>query len=221
MALTLHHLEKSRSHRILWLLEELELDYSMVEYKRDPATFRADPALRAIHPLGKAPIVTDGDAVLAETGAIIEHLLEHHGAGRLQPSAAAELRDYRYFMHYAEGSLMPPLLVRLIFAKLSAAKVPFFIKPIVKGIVDKVEANYTRGELLLHAGFLDAHLAKQPYFAGEDLTAADIQMSYPVLALVDRGEQDPATITHLRDWATRIRARPAFARALAKGGELF
>ena len=221
MALTLHHLEKSRSHRILWLFEELELDYAIVEYKRDPATFRADPALRAIHPLGKAPIVTDGDVVLAETGAILEHVLEHHAEGRLQPSDPAGARELRYFLHYAEGSLMPPLLVRLIFTKLSEAKVPFFIKPIVRGIVDKVEASYTLGELELHAKFLDQHLAERPFFAGQELSAADIQMSYPVLALVDRGGLPDAMIGNLRDWAERIKARPAYARALAKGGEPF
>ena len=139
MALTLHHLERSRSHRILWLFEELGLDYEIEEYKRNPATFRADPALRKIHPLGKAPIVTDGDRVVAETGRVIEYMLEAHGDGRLQPTAGSEAYHlYRYYLHYAEGSLMPPLLVRLIFDKMLEAKLPFFIKPVVKGIVRKV-----------------------------------------------------------------------------------
>ena len=221
MTLTLHHLERSRSHRILWLFEELELDYEMITYKRHPETIRADPALRAIHPLGKAPIVTDGDRVLAETGAIIEYVLAQHGGGRLLPEAdSPAAQDYRYFLHYAEGSLMPPLLVRMLFDKLAAAKVPFFIKPIVGQIVQKVESNYTAGELSLHTKFLDTHLGDRPYFAGDSFTAADIQMSYPVEALVDRARQSDATTRNLRDWVARIRDRAGYQRALAKGGEV-
>src|SRR5690554_3331551 len=158
MALTLHHLERSRSHRILWLFEELGLDYEMVTYARNPKTMRADPALRAIHPLGKAPIVSDGDIVVAETGAIIEYVLEHHGAGRLRPAGdgdGADAREYRFFLHYAEGSLMPSLLVRLIFDTLEAAKLPFFVKPIVRSIVAKVDESYIAGEMRLHAEFLE------------------------------------------------------------------
>lgn len=222
MALTLHHLERSRSHRILWLFEELELDYAITTYKRHPETIRADPALKAIHPLGKAPIVTDGEVVLAETGAILEHVLAQHGGGRLVPDAdTPEARDFRYYLHYAEGSLMPPLLVRMIFDKLAAAKVPFFIKPIVRQIVAQVESNYTAGELSLHTSFLDNHLADRPYFAGESFTGADIQMSYPVEALVDRARQSDSATRNLRDWVARIRARPGYQRAVAKGGEPF
>lgn len=222
MALTLHHLERSRSHRILWLFEELGLDYEMITYARNPKTMRADPALRAIHPLGKAPIVSDDDIVLAETGAIIEYVLEHHGGGRLLPSAEGpDARDYRFFLHYAEGSLMPPLLVRLIFDTLERAKLPFFIKPIVRSIVAKVDENFISGEMRLNAEFLDNIIASRPWFAGETFTAADIQMSYPVEALVSRGRRSDAEIKHLREFVDRIRSRPAYQRAQAVGGEVF
>ncbi len=219
MALTLHHLERSRSHRILWLFEELGLDYELKEYQRHPGTFRADPALRRIHPLGKAPIVTDGDIVLAETGLVIEHVLEHHGDGRLQPEPGTEAhRRFRYFMHYAEGSLMPPLLVRLIFDKMLEAKLPFFIKPVVRTIVRKVEDSFISGEMELHGDFLDEELNGREWLAGDELTAADIIMSYPVEALLARGQRPPSKTRSLQAYADRFRARPAYQRAVEKGG---
>ncbi len=221
MALTLHHLERSRSHRILWLFEELGLDYELKEYRRNPETFRADPALRKIHPLGKAPIVTDGDLVVAETGRIIEHVLEAHGDGRLQPEPGTEAHHlYRYYLHYAEGSLMPPLLVRLIFDKMLEARLPFFIKPVVKTIVRKVEDNFIFGEMELHGDFLDAELADREWITGDEFTAADIQLSYPVEALLARGGRPPAKTRNLEAYAERFKARPAYQRALDKGGKV-
>lgn len=219
MALVLHHLERSRSHRILWLFEELGLDYELEEYGRNPATFRADPALRKVHPLGKAPIVTDGDVVLAETGHVIEQVLERRGEGRLQPEPGTEAHQrFRYYMHYAEGSLMPPLLVRLIFDKMLEARLPFFIKPVVRGIVSKVEDNFINGEMQLHGDFLDEELNGREWIAGDEFTAADIQMSYPVEALLARGQRPQAKTKHLQAYADRFRARPAYQRALDKGG---
>jgi glutathione S-transferase len=220
MPLTLHHLEKSRSHRILWLFEELGVDYEMKIYRRDEA-FRADPALRGVHPLGKSPVVTDDGVVLAETGAIIEEVLERFGKGRLVPEPGSPAHtQYRYFLHYAEGSLMPPLLVRLIFDRIGHAKVPFFLKPVVRRIVDQVEDNYTRPEIGTHSRFLDGTLADREWFAGDEFTAADIQMSYPVSALLQRGCPAEDESHRLREWLQRIRARPAFQRALEKGGEM-
>ena len=225
MALTLHHLERSRSHRIIWLFEELGLDYEMKRYARHRKTMRADPALRDIHPLGKAPVVTDDALVLAETGAIIEYVLERYGEGRLQPPAGDsgdQARvDYRFFMHYAEGSLMPPLLVRLIFDTIEKAKVPFFVKPLIGQVVRRVDENFIDGEMSLHADFLEKTLEKQKWFAGEAFTAADIQMSFPVEGLLRRGAQGRSKTHHLRAFVDRIRDRPAYRQALEKGGDVF
>lgn len=211
-----HHLEKSRSHRVIWLLEELGLEYTLKVYTRDPLTIRADPALREIHPLGKAPVVTVDDDTFAESGAIIEALVEGLGEGRLKPPAGhPALARYRYWMHYAEGSLMPPLLVRLIFDRIKQAPLPFFIKPVARTIVSKVDAAYTVPELKLHFDFLEAHLGEHSWFAGEDFTAADIQMSYPIEAALDRvGGERP----RMSAWVERIKSRPAYKAAEAKGG---
>lgn len=220
MALTLHHLEQSRSHRLIWLLEELGLEYELKRYPRHPETSRAPKELRRIHALGKAPILTDGEVALAETGAIIEHVLEHHAGGKLKPEAGSDAaREFRFFMHYAEGSLMPPLLVRLIFDKLEEAPVPFFIRPIVKTIVGKVDQNFTAGEVRLHADFLEGVLREREWFAGDEFTAADIQMSFPVEALVQRGRLADGDIPKLRAFLRRIRKRPAHERATELGGE--
>ncbi len=213
--ITVHHLENSRSHRVLWLLEELGLDYDIVEYARDPRTMRAPPELRQLHPLGKAPVVTIDDVVLAESGAIIEHFVEL--AGQLAPpSGTPEHRRYRYWLHYAEGSLMSPLLVRLIFDQISNAKLPFFVKPIAKGIVDKVESNFTRPELQNHFAFIEAELDGRPYFAGDDFSAADIQMSYAVQAGVARARL--GDLPNASAWLARIQQRPAYQRAEQRGG---
>lgn len=217
--LTVHHLENSRSQRVLWLLEELEVPYELVRYERDPKTKRASSALREIHPLGKSPLVTEGDdAVLAESGAIVEYLVEEHGGARLRPEAGTEARRrYRFWVHYAEGSLMPPLLVRFIFNRVLAAPVPFFVKPVVKSIVGKVEATYTGPELGRHVRFIESELSRHEWFAGDEFTAADIQMSFPLEALVAR-EAPGVTHPAIDAFLERIHARPAYARALERGG---
>lgn len=216
--ITVHHLDNSRSQRILWLLEELDLPYEIRFYKRNAKTMLAPPELRAIHPLGKAPVVTDGDVVLAESGAIIDELIERHGAGRLRPPAGtADRRRYNYWLHYAEGSLMPPLLVRLIFDKVKTAPVPFFIKPVTGGIAKMVDSTYTDPQIHLHLSFLESELGRSQWFAGEELTAADIQMSFPVEAAIARGGSGK-TWPRLHNYIDRIHARPAYQRALQKGG---
>ncbi|MEX1362480.1 MAG: glutathione S-transferase [Nannocystaceae bacterium] len=215
-----HHLEKSRSHRLLWMLEELELSYEMKTYERDPVTIRAPESLRTVHPLGKAPVLeVDGEA-FAESGAILEHCVDELGEGKLRPERGTpDFHRYRYWMHYAEGSLMPPLLVRLIMSKVGSAPLPFFIKPVAKGIVKKVEGSFTAPELERHAAFIESHLGEHAFFAGEAFTAADVQMSYPVGALLARGKVD-ATQVKTRAWFETISARDAYARAVDKGGPI-
>ncbi len=216
--ITVHHLNHSRSQRVLWLLEELELPYELVKYERDPRTLLAPKSLEAIHPLGKSPVITDGDATIAESGAILEYLIEAYGKGRFAPPAGTQAHhDYRYFLHYAEGSLMPYLLLKLVTHRLKQAKVPFFVKPVAKKIADKLAGDFVDPNLRRHIAFLGAHLGKHRWFAGDELTAADIQMSYPVEALVARGaDLDPPPA--LAEFVQRCKDRPAFQRALARGG---
>ena len=211
-----HHLNNSRAQRVLWLLEELELPYELVKYERDPRTMLAPESLQAIHPLGKSPVITDGDNTLAESGAILEYLVETYGKGRMAPAAGTPAyRDYKYFLHYSEGSLMPYLLLRLIFQKIKSAKLPFFVKPIVNKISSKVSADFIDPNLTRHFAFIDQHLAKHAYFAGDELTAADIQMSYPLEAAAERGNEH--VTQRMRDWIAKTQARPAYQRALERG----
>ena len=215
--IVVHHLNNARSQRILWLLEELGLPYEIKFYQRDPDTMLAPPELRAIHPLGKSPVITEDDNTVAESGAIIEYLIERHGQGRLIPPAgSAERLRYTYWLHYAEGSAMTPLLLNLIFGRIEQAPVPFFIRPIVKAICAKVRQAYITPQLRLNIDFIESELKKSSWFAGAEFSAADIQMSFPLEACEARDglQQQP----HMRDWLARIRARPAFQRALEKGG---
>ncbi len=216
--ITVHHLNHSRSQRVLWLLEELELPYEIVKYERDPETLLAPKSLEAIHPLGKSPVITEGDATIAESGAILEYLVETHGKGRFTPPAGTQAhRDYRYFMHYAEGSLMPYLLLKLITRRMKEAKVPFFVKPIAAKISEKLAGDFVDPNVRRHVAFLGEHLAKHRWFAGDELTAADIQMSYPVEAVVARAG-NLTLAPQLADFVKRCKERPAFQRALARGG---
>ncbi|MFO0634780.1 MAG: glutathione S-transferase [Nannocystaceae bacterium] len=218
--ITVHHLEKSRSHRVLWMLEELGVPYEIVRYARDPKTLLGPASLREIHPLGKSPTVTDDGRVLAESGAILEHLVERYGDGRFVPPAGSDDRvRHRYFMHYAEGSLMPYLLMKLVCARVKSAPLPFFVKPIARRIADGVGATLVDPNLQRHVAFLDGELAKAPYFGGAELSAADVQMSYPVTALIDRAA-GMGPLERLREHAARMRGRPAFQRALQRGGEM-
>src|SRR5215468_1050018 len=174
--ITVHHLNNSRSQRVLWLLEELELPYEIVKYERDPKTLLAPASLRAIHPLGKSPVITDGDATLAESGAIVDYLVDTYGNGKLSPAPGTPAyRDYRYFLHYAEGSLMPFLGMKLVFTKVQT-DAPFLVKPVAKAIAGQVSSRFLDPNIKAHIGFLAEHLGKHTWFAGDDFTAADVQI---------------------------------------------
>lgn len=217
-AIIVHHLESSRSQRVLWLLEELELPYEIKPYSRDPHTLRAPRALTEIHPLGKSPVISHGGQVIAESGAIIEYLIERHGAGRLVPAAGTPERlRYTYFLHYAEGSLMPILLLALVFTRMPKGKFPFFVRPIVKTIASKGFETAVRPQLTLHLDFLEAELANRQWLAGDELTGADIQMSYPLEAAAARAGLDQSR-PNVWGYLERIRNRPAYQRALQRGG---
>ncbi len=211
--LVVHHLNYSRSLRVLWLLEELGLPYELRTYQRDQG-FRAPLELKAVHPLGRSPVVEVDGHVLAESGAIIEYLVERSG-GRLRPHGAEELLRYRFFLHYAEGSAMPPLLVQLLVEKIRGQKVPFFIKPLTHKIAAGIEQGFSAPAIATHFDFVEAELAERPYFAGSELSGADIQMLYPVEAALLRGS---GHWPNLRAWRERVMARPAYERAESRGG---
>ncbi len=215
--LTLHHLEHSRSQRILWLLEELGVDYEIRRYERDRETSLAPPDLRDVHPLGKAPLISDGDTTIAESGAIIEYLVDKYD-GRLAPAKGTPQRlAFTYWLHYAEGSFMPLMIIALILGRIETAPLPFFIKPVAKGIVGKVRAGYLDENVKRHLDFMENALATTTWFCGEDFTAADIQMSFPLEAAEVRTNLR-ADYPRLAAFLDRIRARPAYQRALEKGG---
>ena len=216
--ITVHHLENSRSQRVLWLLEELGLEYDVIRYQRDPKTLLAPPALRAIHPLGKSPVVVDDGDVLAESGAIIETLVERHDAAHAlaPPPASRERLRWRYWLHYAEGSAMPPLLLALVFSRITKAPMPFFARPVARGIAAQALDGFIRPQLELHAKYLEGELATADWFCGSGFSAADVQMSFPVEALATRLGLDACP--RLQDWLQHCRARPAWQRALARGG---
>jgi len=217
--IVVHHLNNSRSQRVLWLLEELGLPYEIVRYERDPKTMLAPKALRAVHPLGKSPVLVDGDATLVESGAIVEYLIDRYGEGRLKPATGtdAALR-YRYFMHYAEGSAMPQLLLKLVFTRMESAPVPFFAKPIARMLARGAQASFVDPQLKLHLDYLEGQIGDSGWFAGDELTGADIQMSFPLEAAASRGGLDGSR-PRLVAFLERIHARPAYRAALAKGGE--
>jgi glutathione S-transferase len=212
--ITVHHLENSRSQRVLWLLEELDLPYTVKRYARDPRTLRAPPELVAVHPLGKAPVLTDGGTVVAETGAIVAHLTGRAGAGLVPAPGTEAHARYIYWSHYAEGSAMPPLLLKLIFSRLAPGS-PWLLRPLVRKIADTVLRGFVDPDLRRHAAFWEAELADRPYFCGPAFTAADIMMSFPLEAFAARGTQAGPRVT---DWLARIHARPAYRRALQQGG---
>jgi glutathione S-transferase len=218
--ITVHHLENSRSQRVLWLLEELGTPYTVKRYARHPKTMLAPPELKAVHPLGKSPVIDDDGTVVAESGAIVEYLCEVHGKGRLKPAAGTpEARRFTYWLHFAEGSLMPPLLVALIFAKVKSAPVPFFVKPILKGIAAQVHKAYIDPNVKGLLDFMEAELATREWFAGPEFSAADVQMSYPVeAAAAGRAGFSAQSHPKLHAWLQRCQARPAYQRALKAGG---
>ncbi|HEX8443225.1 MAG TPA: glutathione S-transferase [Allosphingosinicella sp.] len=201
--ITVHHLENSRSQRVLWLLEELGLPYRVRRYERDPKTMLAPRSLRDIHPLGKAPVIDHDGLVIAETGAIIEYLVEQAG-GRLGPPAIREsVLRYRHFVHYAEGSMMPPLLAMLVIGRL--------------GLLGRPAHAPLQRMFDVHLDWLEGELGTRPWFAGEDFTAADVMMSFPLEAARARAGLDERR-PNLTDWLERIHARPAYGEALSKGG---
>ena len=217
--IVVHHLNNSRSQRILWLLEELGLDYEIRKYQRDPKTMMAPKELKAIHPLGKSPVISDDDIVVAESGAIVEYLVERYGDGKLVPPAGTpDKRRYTYMLHYAEGSAMPPLLMKLVFDRIETERMPFFVKPIAKGIAAKVKKMFIMPNIENNLAFLEAELGKSAWFAGAAFTAADVQISFILEAAASRGGLD-ARYPKLQDWLARIHARPAYLRALERGGK--
>ena len=219
MTVVVHHLENSRSQRVLWLLEELGVPYEIKHYRRDPKTMLAPESLKTVHPLGKSPVITDGGETVAESGAITEYLVERYGGGRLIPAAGTpERRRYTYWLHYAEGSAMPPLVMKLVFLRVKTAPMPFFVKPVARAIADKVLDGFVDPQIRLHLGYMNQALARSEWFAGPEFSAADIQMSFPIEAASARGGL--AGYAKLGAFLERIHTRPAYARALEKGGPL-
>ena len=216
--LTVHHLENSRSQRVLWLLEELGVEYEIKRYERNKKTMLAPPELRAVHPLGKSPVITEEGQTVAESGAIFEYLIARHGKGRFVPAAGSpEHLRYTYWLHSAEGSAMPPLLLKLVFEKMKTGPVPFFVKPLVRTIANKVLTMYVNPQLTLHSEYIEGELAKSTWFAGEELTGADIQMSFPLEAMIG-GSVSDQPLPKIPAFQKTIHARPAYERALARGG---
>ncbi len=214
----IHHLEDSRSQRILWLLEELGAAYEIRHYERDPETQLAPKSLEAVHPLGKAPVIEDEGRVVAETGPIVDYLIDRFGGDSFRPAAGSPaFQDYRYWLHYAEASLMTPLILRLVMDRINTAPMPFFVRPIAKAITGKVREGFIDPNMDRHFDFVNASLEARDFFAGDTLTGADIMMSFPVEAGASRANAlmgRPA----LRAWLDRIHARPAYGRALEAGG---
>jgi glutathione S-transferase len=214
-----HHLNNSRSQRILWLLEELGLEYEIKRYQRDPATMLAPASLREVHPLGKSPVITDDGQTIAESGAIIEYLVGRYGNGRLIPAPnTPERLRYTYWLHFAEGTMQPQLLLKLLFGRIEKGPMPFFVRPIARGIANKVRSSFIDPNLERQYDYLEAELTRSAWFAGGEFSAADIQMSFPLEAAVARGGLDnrrPKAMAFL----DRIHARPAYRNAIARGGE--
>jgi glutathione S-transferase len=216
--IVVHHLNHSRSQRILWLLEELGLPYDIVKYYRDPETNLAPPEVTHVHPLGKLPVIQDGDLTLAESGAIIDYILERYGDGRLVPAPGTPERvRYLYWLHYTEGSAMPVLLLRVIFDQIETARVPWLIRPLTRGLARRMKQMFIQPQLDRHLDFLEAELAGRDWFAGAAMTAADIQMSFALEGAAARAGLDGSR-PRLMAFLDRIHARPAYQRAVERGG---
>ena len=215
--LTVHHLENSRSQRVLWLLEELGVPYVVKRYDRDAKTMLAPPELRRLHPLGKSPMIEEDGRVFAETGAIFERILTTHADGRLSPPAGAVEHDrHVYWLHYAEGSAMTPLLLKLVFSVMPGRS-PALMRPLVRGIADHAQKGFVDPQLKAHMDFWEGELSTREHFAGADFGAADIMMSFPLEAAAARAglaQGRPRAMA----WLERMHARPAYARALERGG---
>ena len=223
--ISVHHLETSRSQRILWLLEELGQPYRIVRYARDPKTRLAPPALKTVHPLGKSPVITDGELTIAESGAIIEHLAERFGgglqgelAGLLPQPGSPEHRQCRFWMHYAEGSLMNWLVMKLVFMTIPKQPMPFFVRPIAAQLCAQVQKKLVDPNLATALAFMEDHLGRHAWFAGERISIADFQMSFAVEAALARGAEAARRYPNLSAYREKMAARPAYRRALEKGG---
>lgn len=223
--LVVHHLETSRSHRIIWLLEELGVPYEMKVYKRHPFTRLAPPELKAVHPLGKSPVIVDDGITIAESGPIIEYLLERYGQNKggdlanLVPTPGTpEHRECRYFMHYAEGSLMLILLIALVFRVLPR-HTPWLMRPMARKLADAANRAFIGPNMKTHLGFLEGHLATHSFMAGEHLTGADFQMGFIAEILLTR-EGLREACPGLAAYRDKLAARPAWTRAIQKGGQI-
>ncbi|MAD46405.1 MAG: glutathione S-transferase [Oceanospirillaceae bacterium] len=216
--ITLHHLNNSRSQRILWLLEELGVEYEVKRYERDPRTSLAPASLKAVHPLGKAPVITDGNQTIAESGLIIEYLLKTYDNGRFLPAEDnAAYWQYLYWLHYAEGSLMPLLVMTLIFNKIKTAPMPFFIRPVARAIADKAINAYSGPNLKTHLAYIEDHLQKNTWFTGDTLCGADFQMIFPLEAAMHRGI-NPEDYPAIKAYIDAVHRMPTYQTALQKGG---
>ncbi|WP_296170431.1 glutathione S-transferase [uncultured Brevundimonas sp.] len=214
--ITVHHLADSRSQRVLWLLEELGRPYEVKRYERNPATMLAPPELKAIHPLGKSPVVDDGEVRVAETGAIVDYLLEGPNGSALRPAPGTEAgRRYTYWLHYAEGSAMTPLLLKLIFGQLPKRS-PGLVRPVVKAISAKAQDGFIDPQIAAHTAYWEAELGKSEWFAGDQFSAADIMMSFPIEAGATRAPYGDKP--RLKAFLEKVHARPAYQRALERGG---
>jgi glutathione S-transferase len=217
MILTVHHLNHSRSQRILWLLEELGVDYELKRYERDPKTRLAPKELRQIHPLGKSPVITDKGITIAESGAIIEYLLDEYDDGTLRPEAGtSEFLRYRYWLHYAEGSAMTPLLLKVVFNEIPR-QAPKLAKPILSVISKTVAHQYINPQMKRHMGYWEEELEKTAFFSGGTFTAADIQMSFPLEGALSQKGMDKR-YPRMSALLESYRRRPAYGRALERGG---
>ena len=216
--LIVHHLNNSRSQRVLWLLEELGVPYEVKRYQRDPKTMLAPPELLAVHPLGKSPVIVDGTVTVAESGAVIDYLVDRYGGGRLKPPAGTPERlSYTYWLHYAEGSAMPPLLLKLVFDRVANSPAPWPISAVARHIAGTVQKSFIGPQLKRHLDYMEAALAAHSWFAGEEFTAADVQMSFPLEAAASRAGLN-ASRPRLTAFLDRIHARNAYRRALERGG---
>lgn len=216
--ITVHHLENSRSQRIVWLLEELGIDYEIKRYGRDKQTGLAPPELLDVHPLGKAPVIADGNRTIAESGAIIEYLMYEYDDGRLRPEEGTDERlAYNYWLHYAEGSFAPLMILSLVLSRIEEAPMPFFLKPVAKGIAGKVRDSYLDANVSKNLAFMEGTLKKSRWFCGNMFSAADVQMSFALEAAEVRTNLTD-DYPHLAAFLETIRARPAYRRALDKGG---
>ena len=217
--LTLHHLNNSRSQRILWLLEELGVDYNIEHYQRDSITNLAPESLRAVHPLGRSPVLSTPEGAIAESGAIVEYLVRQHGQTNFtSPESGENLQQYLFWLHFAEGSLMPPLVARLVLEKArQKGSKPFFIKPITNKLIDGILNAYYGPNLAQSLRYVESYLAHHTWFAGEQPTGADVQMIFPLESLVASG--NAKDFPAIREYVKRVHARPAYKQALEKGGE--